>query len=283
MADKYFQTFPRIQYNGQTAVDITARPRLLSKVQNNPFLFYSYDLQDGERPDQIAERYYNDPYMVWLVYLSNQVVDPYNGWLMDYNEFGAHIRKKYGSIEIAQQTILWYKNNWEEADDITVERFNSLDLEEWKYYNPVYGARGTITSYTRKKIDWTLNTNRTVRYDTTGTDFVKGEKITVAIASDKLGYGYVTFVGDGYVDLIHTSGYYKESTTLTIDGSSTIKGHPLTAITVLAESITDSEEVYWSPIYAYDYEEDLNQSRRAIRLLDSKYARQTATELKALL
>jgi hypothetical protein len=220
--------------------------------------------------------------MVWLVYLSNQIVDPYYGWLMDYNEFAAHIKKKYGSIEAAQQQILWYKNNWEEAEDISVERYDSLDMSELKYYDPVYGARGQVVAYTRKKIDWTLNTNRTVKYSTSGTDFVKGEKVTIEIADGSLGYGIVSFVGDGYVHLQHTSGFYKESTTLTIDGDSTIKGHPLTAITVLAESITDAEEVYWDPIYAYDYEEDQNQALRTIRLLDSKYARQTAKELKDL-
>lgn len=283
MADKYFNAFPRITYNKQTAVDISARPRLLSRVQNNPYLFYAYELQDGERPDQIAERYYNDPYMAWLVYLSNQVTDPYEGWLMDYSEFSAFIKKKYGSIEAALQQIIWYKNNWEEAEDITPERYATLDMSELKYYDPVYGTRGQIIAYTRKQIDWTLNTNRTVKYNTSGTDFVKGEKVTIEIADGSLGYGYVSFIGDGFVHLIHTSGYYKESTTLVISGSSTIKGHPLTAIEVLAESITDAEEVYWDPIYAYDYEEDLNQSKRAIRLLDKKFARQTAAELKTLL
>jgi hypothetical protein len=282
MSDKYFRPFKRITYNGQKAIDITARPRLLSRVQHNPFLFYDYVLKENERPDQIADRYYGDPYMVWLVYLSNQIVDPYYGWLMDYNEFAAHIKKKYGSIEAAQQQIIWYKNNWEEAEDISVERYDSLDMSELKYYDPVYGARGQVVAYTRKKIDWTLNTNRTVKYSTSGTDFVKGEKVTIEIADGSLGYGIVSFVGDGYVHLQHTSGFYKESTTLTIDGDSTIKGHPLTAITVLAESITDAEEVYWDPIYAYDYEEDQNQALRTIRLLDSKYARQTAKELKDL-
>ena len=293
MADKYFKSFKRITYNGQTAVDITARPRLLSRVQHNPFLFYSYELKDNERPDQIADRYYKDPYMAWLVYLSNQVTDPYYGWLMSYEEFAEHIRQKYGSIETAQQKIKCYKNNWEGTDDITVERYNALTVDELKYYDPVYGARGTIVSYTRKQIDWELNTNRIVRYEVSddASSAITDELVTINLAANTTGSGQVIFSNSSVIDLRHVSGVYLANSDvgISISANSVLETAEseltltVTAASVQAASITDAEDVYWDPIYFYDYEEALNSSKRSIRLLDSKYARQTANELKTLL
>lgn len=291
MSDKYFKSFKRIKYNDQTVVDITARPKLLSKIQNNPFLFYSYELKDGERPDQIADRYYNDPYMAWLVYLSNDITDPYHGWLMDSNEFAAFIRSKYGSIETSQLKIVHYKNNWEGTDNISTERYATLDLEELKYYDPVYGARGQVVSYSRKPIDWTLNTNRIVRYDAAGgSTAISDELVTINITANTSGKGQVIFSNSSIIDVRHVSGTYLANSDvgITITANSVLSTAEsdlyltITAAEVIAESIADSEEVYWDPIYCYEYEEALNQANRTIRLLSPEYARQTATELKAL-
>lgn len=295
MAEKYFIKFPRIEYGGMQAVNITARPQLLNSVRGNPFLFYPYEIKEGERPDQLAERYYSDPYMAWLVYLSNQIIDPYYDWNMSYSEFSAFIRKKYGSIETAQETIKFYRNNWADAEEITPERFAALSVEELKYWNEVTGVGGAIIAYERKKIDWVLNTNRTVHYKlSAATTLTVGERVTITYESGaKAGSGTVISQSDStHVDVYHVAGYYYPVdadtaatgiTGATITGVSSAATAGITEYSVLGASLTGAEEVYWTPVYAYEWEEEKNSKNRSIKLLDSKFGQQTAQELKALL
>jgi hypothetical protein len=287
MAEKYFIKFPRITYNGVPAIDITKRVNLLNNIRENPFLFYTYDVKEGERPDQVADKYYKDPNMSWLVYLSNQIVDPYYQWHMEYNQHNKFITKKYGSVEIAQQKIAYYRNNWPEAEEITVSRFASLSMPELKYWDPVYGAGNAVVAYSRKKIDWILNTNKILRYTTNaGVQFTDDEIVSISLTANTSGSAHVLSSNSTTVEIRHVSGVYDTSETVTLSNISTITGSEsevvgtISDITVLSESITGSEEVYWEPVYWFDYENEKNAKNRSIRLLDSKFATQTARELK---
>jgi len=287
MSERYFTKFPRIIYNGVPAVDITKRVNLLNNVRDNPFLFYLYDVKEGERADQVAEKYYNDPNMSWLVYLSNQIIDPYYQWHMEYNELNKFIAKKYGSVEIAQQQIAYYRNNWAGVDDITIERFAAFSVPELKYWDPVYGVGNEIVAYSRKIIDWTLNTNKILRYYTNaGTEFADEEIVTIKLSESTSGKAHVLSSNSSTVDIQHVSGVYNTSETVALSGVSRITGTKskvtgiISKITMLSESITGSEDVYWEPVYWYDLEVEKNSKNRAIRLLDSKFASQTARELK---
>lgn len=287
MSEKYFVKFPRIKYNGVNAVDITKRVNLLNSVNSNPFLFYLYDVQEGERADQVAEKYYNDPNMSWLVYLSNQIIDPYYQWYMEYSELNKYIAKKYGSLEIAQEKIAFYRNNWSNVDDITPVRYATLSIPELKYWDPVYGAKNEIVAYSRKPIDWILNTNKIVRYTTNANIlFTKDEIVNIALTANTTGKAQVLFSNSSSVDIHHVSGTYNTSNTVALSANSIITGSEsntkgtISNILILSESITGTEDVYWEPVYYFDLENEKNSKNRAIRLLDSKFALQTAKELK---
>ena len=68
--DKYFNNFPIITYNSKPAVDITKRVVMLNYALKNPYLFYPYEIIANERPDQFSNRYYEDQYKSWILYLS---------------------------------------------------------------------------------------------------------------------------------------------------------------------------------------------------------------------
>ena len=85
--DRYFNNFPVINYSNTAAVDITKRIVFLNNVLKNPYLFYPYEIDSYERAEQFSYRYYSDQYKDWVVYLGNQVVDPYYEWYLDYETF----------------------------------------------------------------------------------------------------------------------------------------------------------------------------------------------------
>ena len=107
MATKaYFRHFPIIEYGTKIARNIIARPRLKESILNNPLAFYKYVVENDFRPDQVASNYYDDPEMVWLVFLANDIVDPYHQWPLTNSQFNESMKAKYGSLETARSKIL---------------------------------------------------------------------------------------------------------------------------------------------------------------------------------
>ena len=92
--EKYFEKFPVITYNGYQAKNIMLRTKILDKIVNRPDFNKAYELQDTIRPDNVSYQIYNDQYMSWLIYLSNQTIDPYYDWYMDTETFKRFIKIK---------------------------------------------------------------------------------------------------------------------------------------------------------------------------------------------
>jgi hypothetical protein len=94
---KYFENFPTIEYNGRRVKDITRRNNFSRNITNNPYLFMPYTVRQGERPEDIAQFYYGSTDYTWLVYLANNIVDPYLEWPLDDYNFNQYLIKKYQS------------------------------------------------------------------------------------------------------------------------------------------------------------------------------------------
>ena len=88
----YFDTLPKIitaDQNGNFIVltNLLVRAKLLDELQNNPMLFYTYSIQDGDTPEIVADKYYGDPFAFWIILYSNQILDPIWNWPLTYQEF----------------------------------------------------------------------------------------------------------------------------------------------------------------------------------------------------
>ena len=97
---KYFNTLPRIltsdnNSNGILLTNIMARASLIPEALKNPVLYYTYDIQEGDTPEIIAHKYYDDPYRYWIVLFTNQITDPQWDWPMSSSVFEKYIIKKY--------------------------------------------------------------------------------------------------------------------------------------------------------------------------------------------
>ena len=54
-------------------------------------------------------------------------------------------------------------------------------------------------------------------------------------------------------------------------GSPVSTADSITAVTILNENITVGEEAFWSPVYAYDYEDEQNELKKYIKMVKSGY------------
>lgn len=156
----YFQNFELIDYNGAMMVNITQRAAILNKVSGNRYTFYPYLVKNGMRAEEVAEKYYGDPNFVWLVYFSNDIIDPYHQWTMDDDTFKEYVKTKYGSVQAAAQKIISYRVNWyEDTTVLSKSQYNSLDPSLKKYWTPNYDNYNAPVSYVRKVLEYSAVTS----------------------------------------------------------------------------------------------------------------------------
>ena len=98
----YFDRFPLMAYdvagneNYKLLPNILKRVKLRSGLRSGSFLFDSYDVQDGERPEDIAFKLYGDAQLHWVVLMTNNVTDRYYQWPLTQPQFQEHLTDKYG-------------------------------------------------------------------------------------------------------------------------------------------------------------------------------------------
>ena len=145
----YFSDFPQIEYQAKIARSIMARPRIASSLLSNPAAVYSYTVNNDLRPDQVAHLYYGDSELLWLIFLANNIVDPYYGWPLTQNTFQDFIISKYGSIATAKSTIKHYR--YQEKDKATDEIWKTKEIITKETYD-LNGTFGTLRNITNAQL-----------------------------------------------------------------------------------------------------------------------------------
>lgn len=274
--EPYFTKIPTIYYNNSLCRDISRRAKIVDDAaRNSPYVFLPYEIKNSLRSDLIADYYYNDSQLDWLIYLSNRIVDPYYGWYLDQSSLNDLIIQKHGSLENSQKKIAFYRNNWANDDtEISVSQYNNTIALSWrKYFSPVWGNRSKIVSYKRKQFDATINTNRIIEYGSGNSSFTVGELVDIkeTLNGSTLGVGEVVFSNSSILRIQSVSGNTTANTThqKIIVGESSNSIVTVSTSNTILENITSEEEVFWSPVYLYEHENEKNEQKKVIDLIDS--------------
>ena len=101
----YFENFPLIPYdsvgngNFKLVTNLLKRVAVRSKVKINASYYDTYDVKEGETPEMIADKLYDDPELHWVILLLNDITDRYHQWPKNYNQFLAYINDKYSDVD----------------------------------------------------------------------------------------------------------------------------------------------------------------------------------------
>ena len=60
-------------------------------------LFDKYDVKEGEKPEDVAFKWFGDPELHWVILMTNNVTDRYYGWPMNQVQFAEFLTDKYGA------------------------------------------------------------------------------------------------------------------------------------------------------------------------------------------
>jgi len=99
----YFSKFPLFAYdiknnnNYKLLPDILRRVKLRALVKSGGMLFDKYDVKEGEKPEDIAYKWFGDAELHWVILMTNNVTDRYYGWPMNQAQFAEFLTDKYGA------------------------------------------------------------------------------------------------------------------------------------------------------------------------------------------
>ena len=121
---KYFNTLPKIitsdnNSNSILLTNIMARASIIPENLKNPVLYYTYDIQEGDTPEIIAHKYYDDSYRYWIVLLANQITDPQWDWPMSSSTFSSYLSNKYDANTNIYSTIHHYEKTSTQLEQST--------------------------------------------------------------------------------------------------------------------------------------------------------------------
>jgi len=264
---KYFKRFPLIEYDGKFAKNIMAAVDFTEEAKRDIYSFFNFTLEEGKsRPDVLSYNYYDSSQYDWLIYMANQVIDPYHDYYKEEEQMKEHIKDKYGSIAVAEARILFYRNNWyKDTSTITLAAYDNLTanttVDLRKYWKPKLNSLGGIIGYERVQEDWIASTNKVVQVTlTSNVSFTIGDIVKQPSTNAT---GVVEYSNGNIVTVKHVTGTFSANTEENIANTNIIK-----------ENINTNEESYWEPVYAYDDEVEKNELRKNISLIKSNYVPQ---------
>ncbi len=276
----FFKFFPTLLYSNTVATNVIAKIRFEESVTKNLAVFLPYEVQEGQRPDQIAENYYNDPTYDWVIYLSNNITDPYHQWPKPFDVFEKFIAAKFGSIANAQQQIAYYRVNYESDDRvISTAAYEALGASQKQYWAPILGYNNRAINYQRKEIYDAVETNKIVSLTGTFGSFTENTLIKQSASV----LGTVSFANSSNIVIKHVSGTWQANTTVYYNLSNSVANATITSVSTISSPIASDELVYWSSVSQYDAEFEKNEAQRHIKLLSSGYLDIIEKDMKELL
>ena len=99
----YFSKFPLLTYDikgnkvRKLLPDILRRVKLRASIKSGGMLFDKYDVKEGEKPEDVAFKWFGDPELHWVILMTNNVTDRYYDWPMNQAQFAEYLDDKYSN------------------------------------------------------------------------------------------------------------------------------------------------------------------------------------------
>lgn len=118
----YFNNFPNIVYpfyikdklELRSVKDIVLNVRVRQEIIANISFYDTYDIQEGETPEIIAEKLYGDAGLHWVIMLANDRYDFYNDFPLSQEQLDIYVENKYGAGNENDQHIIFGELHFED-------------------------------------------------------------------------------------------------------------------------------------------------------------------------
>jgi len=105
----YFKQVPDFDYVSRlpdakisdyiTVKNLFKRGKLADDIFQDLTVFTKYEIRGDDRPDNVADKVYDDPDLDWIVLLSNNIINIQSEWPMPQRDFDRYLLDKYETYE----------------------------------------------------------------------------------------------------------------------------------------------------------------------------------------
>ena len=302
----YFKKFPRIEYtfdNGVTskvAVDILTRVGFKSKVKNTTEMFSDYDVEEGETPEVLADRYYGDPELHWVILIMNEIVNPYYDWPLSNRVLNKSIDNvKYPGTAL----MLTDKGTTGDIASVSYTKDDQIYVitgGTWEVNEDGKVTAATAGSTAAIIHNWD-KTLQKLEVTAVSGSFSVGEKITtIGITGDGSNVYTVSNIGRVITENRASAHHFADSTGDFLNpygtppasgtGDQTLLGQQGSFSggytvgyehTILQNYAVDSVDTY--TVTNYEYENVQNESKRSIKLLKPQFINAVVQEFEKVI
>ena len=99
----YFNKFPLMIYDMKgddkfkLLPDILRRVKTRASIKSSLNIFDTYDVRNGERPEDIAFKWFGDAELHWVILMTNNVTDRYYDWPLNHVQLQDFLEDKYSN------------------------------------------------------------------------------------------------------------------------------------------------------------------------------------------
>ncbi len=303
----YFRELPNLSYvsrfSGANRNDervevknLFKRAKLRSDIDAAITAFNYYKISEGERPDTLAKKIYNDPELDWVILTTNNITNVRDQWPLDGMNFTNYLLSKYGRSDMTEeekyaelQKIKHYETTAvkDQYDRSLLEAGLIVD-KDFKFTSTREVSRNTIISEVTIVLPYAISVNA-------------GDAMTQSSTNSG---GYTFTGGSGTVKTSVTSkkeillnkviGKFISTTNgeaggnpLLLNGvpitNSGVSGNP---VAVFARYKTNTSPETNNPVKGisyYDYEVKLNEKKRKIKVLRPEYLSVFISDMRSIM
>ena len=107
----YFRELPDVEYQSflsdaisskeyLTVKNLFRRNKLRDDLQNVFTIFDKYEIVEGARPDMVAEEFYGDAELDWVVLMTAGIINVRDEWPLSNYRLYQYVEHKYGILEL---------------------------------------------------------------------------------------------------------------------------------------------------------------------------------------
>ena len=149
-------------YDYQIVKNLFKRAVMRDDIFNDVTSFTKYSVVGDERPDQVANTFYNDSGLDWVILTTNNIVHVRDEWPMGSQDFLTYINAKYTSEELSNihhyetKTIRDSNGTLIQPKGLTVPENHSITFLD----NGVSRTESQLTSFTFLENETRLNDDK---------------------------------------------------------------------------------------------------------------------------
>ena len=105
----YFKQVPNLEYVSRlpnakisdyiTVKNLFKRGNLADDIFQDLTIFTKYEIKGDDRPDNVANKVYQDPDLDWVILLANNIINIQSEWPMPQRDFDRYLLDKYETYE----------------------------------------------------------------------------------------------------------------------------------------------------------------------------------------